>query len=368
VREDDSVARLGGDEFVVLLECLHREPAIAAASAEMVAEKVRNAINQPIRIQEREFHSTPSIGISLFFGHQISIDELLKRADVAMYQAKDAGRNAIRFFDPAMQAGLDARTALLADLRHALPQQQFHLDYQAQVDLQGQVFGAELLLRWRHPQRGLISPAEFIPLAEESNLILGIGYWVMQTACMQIKAWQGNPTARHLRLAVNVSARQFRQPDFVQQAKALLHESGINPAQLKLELTESLVLDNVADSIAKMQALKQLGVGFSMDDFGTGHSSLSYLKQLPLDQLKIDQSFVRDIATDPNDAAIVQTIIVMANSLGLDVIAEGVETRAQLEFLRERGCPAFQGYLFSRPVALLEFEALLLRSPEIASA
>jgi diguanylate cyclase (GGDEF)-like protein/PAS domain S-box-containing protein len=368
VREDDSVARLGGDEFVVLLEGLHREPAIAAASAEMVAEKVRNAINQPIRIQEREFHSTPSIGISLFFGHQISIDELLKRADVAMYQAKDAGRNAIRFFDPAMQAGLDARTALLADLRHALPQQQFHLDYQAQVDLQGQVFGAELLLRWRHPQRGLISPAEFIPLAEESNLILGIGYWVMQTACMQIKAWQGNPTARHLRLAVNVSARQFRQPDFVQQAKALLHESGINPAQLKLELTESLVLDNVADSIAKMQALKQLGVGFSMDDFGTGHSSLSYLKQLPLDQLKIDQSFVRDIATDPNDAAIVQTIIVMANSLGLDVIAEGVETRAQLEFLRERGCPAFQGYLFSRPVALLEFEALLLRSPEIASA
>jgi len=230
------------------------------------------------------------------------------------------------------------------------------------------VFGAEVLLRWRHPQRGLISPAEFIPLAEESNLILGIGYWVMQTACMQIKAWQGNPTARHLRLAVNVSARQFRQPDFVQQAKALLHESGINPAQLKLELTESLVLDNVADSIAKMQALKQLGVGFSMDDFGTGHSSLSYLKQLPLDQLKIDQSFVRDIATDPNDAAIVQTIIVMANSLGLDVIAEGVETRAQLEFLRERGCPAFQGYLFSRPVALLEFEALLLRSPEIASA
>jgi diguanylate cyclase len=368
VREGDTVARLGGDEFVVLLEDLHRELPIAATQVKTVSEKLLVAINQPISIQGREFHSTPSIGISLFRGQETSIDELLKRADVAMYQAKDAGRNTIRFFDPAMQAGLDARIALLADLRQALPQQQFYLDYQAQVDLHGRVFGAEVLLRWRHPQRGLISPAEFIPLAEESNLILNIGYWVLHTACMQIQVWQDNPAARHLRLAVNVSARQFRQPDFVQQVKTLLHESGINPAQLKLELTESLVLDNVADSIAKMQALKQLGVGFSMDDFGTGHSSLSYLKQLPLDQLKIDQSFVRDIATDPNDAAIVQTIIVMAKSLGLDVIAEGVETRAQLEFLRDRGCPAFQGYLFSRPVALTKFEVLLLGSPEIVSA
>jgi diguanylate cyclase (GGDEF)-like protein/PAS domain S-box-containing protein len=365
VREGDTVARLGGDEFVVLLESLHRTLRIAVTQVETVAEKLRDAINRPISIQGREFHSTPSIGISLLIGHETGIDELLKRADVAMYQAKDAGRNTIRFFDPAMQAGLDARIALLADLRQALPQQQFHLDYQAQVDLHGRVFGAEVLLRWRHPRRGLISPAEFIPLAEESNLILSIGYWVLQTACMQLKAWQANLATRHLRLAVNVSARQFRQPDFVQLATTLLHQSGINPAQLKLELTESLMLDNVADSIAKMRTLKQLGVGFSMDDFGTGHSSLSYLKQLPLDQLKIDQSFVRDIATDPNDAAIVQTIIVMAKSLGLDVIAEGVETRAQLEFLRDRGCPAFQGYLFSRPVALAEFEALLLRSPEL---
>jgi diguanylate cyclase (GGDEF)-like protein/PAS domain S-box-containing protein len=359
VRDADTVARLGGDEFVVLLEGLHRTQAIAAAEAESVAENLRMAINRPFGIQGSEFHSTPSIGISLFNGHQASIDELLKRADVAMYQAKDAGRNAIRFFDPAMQASLDARIALLADLRRAMPEHQMYLDYQAQVDLCGNVFGAEVLLRWRHPQRGLISPAEFIPLAEESNLILDMGHWVLQTACAQIKAWRDNSAARHLRLAVNVSARQFRQPDFVQQVETVMRENAIDPAQLKLELTESLVLDNVADSIAKMQALKALGVGFAMDDFGTGHSSLSYLKQLPLDQLKIDQSFVRDIATDPNDAAIVQTIIVMANSLGLDVIAEGVENQAQLEFLRERGCPAFQGYLFSRPVALAQFEALL---------
>ncbi len=367
VRDEDTVARLGGDEFVVLLEGLHREQDMAAAQAETVAEKLRDAINRPFSIQGGEFHSTPSIGISLFLSNETSIDELLKRADVAMYQAKDAGRNAIRFFDPAMQASLDARIALIADLRQALPQQQLHLDYQAQVDLHGRVFGAEVLLRWRHPQRGLISPGEFIPLAEESHLILDMGHWVLQTACAQIKAWRENPAASHLRLAVNVSARQFRQRDFAQQVATVLRESGINPAQLKLELTESLVLDNIADSIAKMQTLKKLGVGFSMDDFGTGHSSLSYLKQLPLDQLKIDQTFVRDIATDPNDAAIVQTIIVMANSLGLDVIAEGVETQAQFEFLRERGCPAFQGYLFSRPVALAQFEALLSHPPETSS-
>lgn len=360
VRNDDTVSRLGGDEFVVLLEGLHSNPVNAAALAEMVAEKLRDAIDRPFTLQGREFHSTPSIGISLFLGQQASIDELLKRADVAMYQAKDAGRNAIRFFDPAMQAGLDARIALLADLRHALPQQQLFLDYQAQVDLAGRIFGAEVLLRWRHPQRGLVSPAAFIPVAEESNLILAIGHWVLNIACAQLKAWRDNPAAQHLRLAVNVSARQFRQRDFAQQVETALRDSGIDPGLLKLELTESLVLDNVADSIAKMQALKQLGVGFSMDDFGTGHSSLSYLKQLPLDQLKIDQTFVRDIATDPNDAAIVQTIIVMAKSLGLDVIAEGVETPAQFEFLRARGCSAFQGYLFSRPVALAEFEALLV--------
>ena len=365
VREDDTVARLGGDEFVVLLEGLHSDQAIAAAQIETVAEKLRDAINQPFSIQGSEFHSTPSIGVCLYFNHQIEVDELLKRADVAMYQAKDAGRNAIRFFDPAMQAVLDARIALLADLRHALAQAQLHLEYQAQVDLHGRIFGAEVLLRWRHPEQGLISPAKFIALAEESNLILEIGHWVLQTACDRLGRWRTNPAARDVRLAVNVSARQFRQSDFVAQVEAVVRASGIDPAQLKLELTESLVLHNVADTIAKMQCLKNLGVSFAMDDFGTGHSSLSYLKQLPLDQLKIDQSFVRDVATDPNDAAIVQTIIVMAKSLGLDVIAEGVETEAQLEFLRTHDCQAFQGYLFSRPVALAQFEALLLRPGEI---
>ncbi len=361
VRDDDTVARLGGDEFVVLLEGLHADQATAAAQVETVAEKLRDAINQPFSIKGHEFHSTPSIGVCLFFNHQIGVDELLKRADVAMYQAKDAGRNAIRFFDPAMQAALDARIALLADLRYALSQGQLHLEYQPQVDMSGRIFGAEVLLRWRHPKHGLISPAKFIPLAEESNLILEIGHWVLQTACGQLGQWSSNPAACGLRLAVNVSARQFRQREFVAQVEAVIHASGIDPTQLKLELTESLVLHNVADTIAKMQALKNLGVSFAMDDFGTGHSSLSYLKQLPLDQLKIDQSFVRDVATDPNDAAIVQTIIVMAKSLGLDVIAEGVETEAQLEFLLTHDCPAFQGYLFSRPVALAQFEALLLR-------
>jgi diguanylate cyclase len=363
VREDDSVARLGGDEFVVLLEGLHLESTRAAAQAEIVAEKILDTINQPFNLQGREFHTTPSIGISLFLGHQASIDELLKRADVAMYQAKDAGRNAIRFFDPAMQAELDARIALLADLRHALPQHQLYLDYQPQVDLLGKIFGAEVLLRWRHPQRGQVSPAEFIPLAEESHQILELGAWVLNTACAQLKAWQNHAATQHLRLAVNVSARQFRQPDFVRQVETLLHTHGIKPTLLKLELTESLVLDNVNDSIETMRALKKHGISFAMDDFGTGHSSLSYLKRLPLDQLKIDQSFVRDIANDPNDAAIVQTIIVMAHSLGLDVIAEGVETQAQFGFLRQRGCAAFQGYLFGRPVALPVFEALLL-NPE----
>lgn len=366
VRENDTVARIGGDEFVVLLEGLHHEQGRAAEQVETVAEKLRIAINRPFDLQGREFHTTPSIGISLFFNHEIGVDELLKRADVAMYQSKDAGRNVIRFFEPSMQSELDGRMALVADLRQAAPLRQLQLDYQPQVDLDGRIFGAEALLRWRHPQFGLISPAVFIPIAEESNLILDLGQWVLHAACLQIKRWRGNSATSELRLAVNVSARQFRQREFVQQVEAELNESGINPALLKLELTESLVLHNVADTIATMHALKKMGIGFAMDDFGTGHSSLSYLKQLPLDQLKIDQSFVRDVASDPNDAAIVKTIIAMARGLGLDVIAEGVETSAQLEFLRLHGCRSFQGYLFSRPVSPAEFEALLLR-PSVAA-
>lgn len=359
VREGDSVARLGGDEFVVVLEELSEQPDEAAAQTELVAEKISSELGRPYLINDYECLTTPSIGVSLFHGHQESVDELLKHADVAMYQAKAAGRNAVRFFDPAMQAILNKRDELLAALRYALQKQQLQLYYQIQVDSAKRPLGAEVLLRWNHPERGLVSPVEFIPLAEESGLIVPIGLWVLQTACAQLKVWQQDIHTRDLVLAVNVSAKQFRAADFVTQVQRVLLESGAKPARLKLELTESTVLENVEDTIAKMRELKLLGISFSMDDFGTGYSSLSYLKRLPLDQIKIDQSFVRDITTDPNDAAIVQTIIAMTEAMGLNVIAEGVETEAQQEFLELRGCHAFQGYLFSKPVALSQFESLL---------
>ena len=359
VREGDSVARLGGDEFVVLLEGLGSDMNEAASQTETVAEKIMRELDQRYVLDDFECHLTASIGISMFIDHGESPESLLQHADVAMYQAKSAGRNAIRFFDPQMQAALDARAALEADMRHALNKQQFSLHYQLQVDSLQRALGAEVLLRWNHPINGLISPVQFIPLAEESGLILPIGLWVLQTACAQLKAWQDDALTRELTLAVNVSARQFRQADFVVQVQHVLQQSGAKPSLLKLELTESVVLANVEDTIAKMRELKLLGVSFSMDDFGTGYSSLQYLKRLPLDQIKIDQSFVRDIATDPNDAAIVQTIIAMTEALGLNVIAEGVETEAQLEFLDLRGCHAFQGYLFSPPVPLAQFEVAL---------
>ena len=359
VRESDSVERLGGDEFVVVLEELSSEADEAATQAELVAEKIRSELGQSYLLKDYECLSTVSVGISLFSGHPESAEDLLKHADVAMYQAKTAGRNAIRFFDPDMQTALEVRAAMEADLRHALEKQQFHLSYQIQVDSLRRPLGAEVLLRWDHPERGRVSPMQFIPLAEETGLIVPVGLWVLKTACTQLKEWQNDARTRDLILAVNVSAKQFRQPDFVAQAQRILLESGTKPSHLKLELTESTVLENVEDTISKMRELKILGVGFSMDDFGTGYSSLQYLKRLPLDQIKIDQSFVRDIATDPNDAAIVQTIIAMTEALGLNVIAEGVETMAQFEFLDNHGCHAFQGFLFSKPVPLEQFESAL---------
>ncbi len=361
VREGDSVARLGGDEFVVLLEDMSSEADEAATQTEMVAEKIRMVLDQPYLLGEFECLSTVSIGISLFLKHQESADNLLKFADVAMYQAKTSGRNTIRFFDPRMQMALEARAALEADLRVALEKQQFCLYYQIQVDDHRRTLGAEVLLRWQHPERGVIEPESFIPLAEETGLIVPIGLWVLQSACVQLKAWQNDATTRDLILAVNVSAKQFRQPDFVSQVKDLLKEIGVPASHLKLELTESTVLENVEDTIRTMQQLKDLGVAFSMDDFGTGYSSLQYLKRLPLDQVKIDRSFVHDITANANDAAIVQTIIAMTEALGFGVIAEGVETESQLTFLDLRGCHAFQGFLFSEPVPLEEFERLLVR-------
>ena len=359
VREGDTVARLGGDEFVVVLEGLSNNANEAASQTELIAEKIREELDKPYVLKQSEFLTTASIGISLFQGHLENTEDLLQHADVAMYQAKTAGRNAIRFFDPKMQTVLDMRAGMETDLRHALEKQQFRLYYQIQVDNLRRPLGAEVLIRWEHPERGLVSPMEFIPLAEESGLIVPIGLWVLKIACTQLKQWQHHELTRDLTLAVNVSAKQFRQPDFVTQVQRVLLDSGAKPSRLKLELTESTVLENVEDTISKMREIKTLGVSFSMDDFGTGYSSLQYLKRLPLNQIKIDQSFVRDIATDPNDAAIVQTIIAMTEALGLDVIAEGVETEAQLEFIELRGCHAFQGYLFGKPVPLGQFEDML---------
>ena len=359
VRDCDTVARLGGDEFVVMLEDLSANPQEAAAQAEVVGAKILAALNQNYRLASYEHHSTPSIGITLFGESNEGIDEPLKRADLAMYQAKAAGRNTLRFFDPKMQDVVTARAALEDGLRDALANHQFLLHYQAQVDSEGKTTGAEALVRWMHPTRGMVSPAEFIPLAEETSLILPLGSWVMETACTQLTAWAGHATTAHLTLSVNVSARQFHQNDFVAQVRAVLERTGANPQRLKLELTEGLLVSNIEDVIAKMTTLKSIGVGFSLDDFGTGYSSLSYLKRLPLDQLKIDQGFVRDILIDPNDAAIAKMVIVLANSLGLACIAEGVETQAQRSFLAGQGCHAYQGYLFSRPLPVAAFEAFL---------
>jgi EAL domain-containing protein (putative c-di-GMP-specific phosphodiesterase class I) len=300
------------------------------------------------------------VGIAMFNDKSLSTDELLKRADTAMYQAKAAGRNTVRFFDPDMQSSVDARAALEHDLRHALAQDELRLYFQPQVNAASRIMGAEVLLRWQHPQRGLVLPGEFITLAEETGLILPLGAWVLETACLQLTAWAGQPALCHLSMSVNVSARQFRQLGFVEQVMDVVARTGANPRLLKLELTESLMVNSVQETVDKMDALHALGISFSLDDFGTGYSSLSYLQRLPLNQLKIDQSFVRDILVDGKDAAIAQTVVHLAQDLGLSVMAEGVETQAQRDFLERIGCHAFQGYLFGRPSPLAEFEQLLL--------
>ena len=359
VRASDTVARLGGDEFVVILDNLSGEEAEAAAQSQNVAEKILHSFVEPFHLPGLEHHTTPSIGIASFGSKPVTVEEILKHADLAMYQAKAAGRNTFRFFNPEMQAMISARILLEEDLRQAIRNQELFLVYQPQVDHSGAVIGLEGLLRWQHPTKGLIPPMQFIPLAEDTGLILPIGRMILDTACKQIQAWASVPYARHLEIAVNVSARQFRQVDFVEQVFAALQTAGAEPSRLKLELTESLLVENVEDIIDKMMRLKAGGVGFSLDDFGTGYSSLAYLKRLPLEQLKIDQSFVRDILTDPNDAAIVRTIIALGRSLGLNVIAEGVETEAQRDFLQDNGCTSYQGYYFSKPMVLADVEAFL---------
>ncbi|MFZ2853455.1 MAG: EAL domain-containing protein, partial [Rhodocyclaceae bacterium] len=349
VRDGDTVARLGGDEFVVMLEGLSAEEEEAAAQTETIGEKILAALNQTYDLAGHEYHSSPSIGITLFSGHESSIEELLKRADLAMYQSKAAGRNTMHFFDPEMQSIVNTRAVLETDLREAVRDKQFVLYYQPQVDGSGKPTGAEALVRWQHPTRGLVLPTEFIPLAEETGLILPLGHWVLETACHQLAAWAHDPATAPLCISFNVSAAQYRQTDFVAQVLKVLADTDANPQRLKLELTESLLLDNVEDMITKMSALKAHGVSFSLDDFGTGYSSLSYLKRLPIDQLKIDQSFVHDLLSNPNDAMIARTIVALAESLGLSVIAEGVETEAQRNCLAAQGCCNYQGYFFGRP-------------------
>ena len=359
VREDDTVARLGGDEFVVMLVELSKLELEAAAQTEVIGEKILGSLGQPYPLHNKECISTPSIGVAMCSGRHREMEELMKRADIAMYQAKESGRNALRFFEPEMQDAIDERATLEAELRRALDKRHFQLFYQIQVDSAHRLLGVEGLIRWMHPERGLMLPDQFIPLAEETGLILPIGQWILETASAQLRAWQDNVLTKDLVLAVNVSAKQFRQVDFAAQVLACVAQYDINPARLKLELTESLLFENTEALIATMNTLHASGVQFSLDDFGTGYSSLQYLKSLPLNQIKIDHSFVRDIAVNLSDRAIVRTIIAMAQSLSLDVIAEGVETEQQRQLLWDKGCTHFQGYLFSPPVPLEQFEVLL---------
>lgn len=350
LREGDSVARLGGDEFVVLLEALSNHALDAATQSEQVANKILEALGRPYQLRNHCHTSTPSIGIVEFLEDRQSLEELMKMADVAMYQAKSSGRNTICFFDPDMQAAAAERTALEKDLRKGVADSEFEVHYQVQVNGLGEPTGAEALVRWHNVARGMVSPAHFIPLAEETGVILELGQWVLETACAQLVQWSKNPITAQWTVAVNVSASQFAQSNFVANVDTALRKTGANPHLLKLELTESMLVADVDAIIVKMNAIKQRGVAFSLDDFGTGYSSLTYLKRLPLAQLKIDQSFVRDVLTDPSDAVIARTILALGHSLGLKVIAEGVETAEQHAFLASLGCDAYQGYYFGRPM------------------
>jgi diguanylate cyclase (GGDEF)-like protein len=363
IRQGDTAARLGGDEFVVILEDIE-----GVAQANTIATRIGEALARPFHLRcgkdgERVVHHvSASIGVGAFGRGELSAAELLRRADTAMYQAKAAGRNAICFFDPAMQAAVTERATLHADLREAIRSRQFELHYQVQVDTRRRPVGAEALLRWRHPHKGLLAPGGFIELAEETGFIVPIGHWVLETACRQLARWAQRAQTAHLRLAVNVSARQFRQPSFADEVRALLESTGAPAERLKLELTESSLIEDAEAVIERMQALRALGIRFALDDFGTGYSSLAYLKRLPLTQLKIDQSFVRDVMSDPNDATIARTILALGSNLGLAVIAEGVETEEQYDFLAAQGCRDYQGYLFGRPVPMEVFEAALAQA------
>lgn len=350
VREVDTVARLGGDEFVTILDDIGADLESAVLNAGRIAEKIRSTLAEPYQLGRQHWEVTPSIGIALFNSVHDTPEELIKRADIALYEAKDAGRNQQCFFNPSLQEEAINRALLMRDLRLALDNNELVLHYQPIVDEQKNILGFEALIRWIHPKHGPISPGTFIPLAEQTGLILPIGEWVLKTACAQLAEWGDDSQHEALTVAINVSARQLNQGDFVDTIKRVISQTGARADRLRLELTESMLQDNVGSTIVKMDALRLLGVRFSLDDFGTGYSSLSYMKRLPLDVMKIDKSFVDDIFADPSDAAIVRTIIALARSLDIDVVAEGVETAEQLEWLLDHGCVLFQGNLFSPPV------------------
>jgi diguanylate cyclase (GGDEF)-like protein len=359
IRKEDTIARLGGDEFVIVLEDLSDSAIEAAAKTNDVAEKIFLTLSKPYQLNSHFYQNTTSIGATLFIGHELKPNELLKQADIAMYESKGKGRNTLSFFSSMMQEAITARVNIENELHRAIEQEQFQLYYQVQVDHMGHPFGAEALIRWQHPKRGVISPIDFIPIAEDTGLIIGIGQWVLETACAQLKGWEQDPLTRHLTLSVNVSPKQFVETEFLAQVQATVQRYGINPTRLKLEFTESMLVDNIKEIIFTINALNEIGIKISLDDFGTGYSSLQYLKKLLIYQLKIDQSFVRDIVTDSQDEVIIRTIIAMAHSLDISVIAEGVETEAQRQLLITNGCIHFQGYLFSKPVPIDEFELLI---------
>jgi diguanylate cyclase (GGDEF)-like protein len=362
VRQEDTVARLGGDEFVVLITGIEGSRLDTAQQVRQLAEKLRDLLAEPMLLDGHRLQITPSIGIALIPDDGATPDDLLKRADIAMYRAKDAGRNTVQLFHESMQQAASERLRLENGLRMALARREFNLHYQPQVDARdSRIVGAEALLRWRHPTRGPQSPARFIRVLEDSGLIVEVGQWVIEEACRtgaRLLA-EGRIDIENFSLSVNISPRQFRQSDFVERLLALLHKTKLPPRLLKLEITEGIVIQQLDDTIARMQRLREVGVRFAMDDFGTGYSSLTYLKRLPVDSLKIDQSFVRDAPNDSNDAEIVRAIVAMGHSLGLELVAEGVETPEQLTLLAEQGCHLYQGYLFSRPVPLDDFIALL---------
>ena len=359
IREGDTVARLGGDEFVLLLENLGEHKIKAATQIKLIGENILKTISKIYQLETQSYQITCSLGAALLNDKGLTAEKKIQQADIAMYQSKKAGGNTLNFFHPEMQDAINSRVLIENELKNAIEQKQFRLFYQIQVDSSYRPMGAEALIRWVHPQRGLVPPMQFLPFAEETRQILSIGQWVLEEACAQLKIWEQDQRTAHLTLSVNVSAKQFHQTNFVTQVQKVVKHYGINPERLKLELTESILLKNIEDVIESMYVLNKIGIRFSLDDFGVGYSSLQYLKKLPLAELKIDQSFVQDIELDSSDQVIVRTIIAMAHSLELNVIAEGVETEGQKEFLVNSGCNSFQGYLFGKPLLLGEFEALL---------